>query len=53
MNGRGPGLKATQPALREAGHCTEANAIGEIPNEQSWSAYVTRLLDNVQQTHRA
>ena len=52
VNGRGPGLKATEAALREAGFAREAEAIAEIRSKEGWSAYVTALLNNVQQVLR-
>jgi DNA repair photolyase len=52
VNGRGPGLKATESALREAGFVREAQAIAEIRGKVGWSAYVTALLNNVQQALR-
>jgi len=52
VNGRGPGLKATEGALREAGFICEADAVAQIRSKVAWSAYTTRLLDNVQQALR-
>jgi DNA repair photolyase len=48
VNGRGPGLKATEGALREAGFVREAEAVALVRSKEGWSAYATRLLNNVQ-----
>ena len=53
VNARGPGLKATEAALRQAGFPEEADAIARIRHQAGWSAYVTRLLNNVQEALRA
>jgi DNA repair photolyase len=52
VNARGPGLKATETALREAGFVAEADAVAQIRNKEGWSSYVTRLLNNVQEALR-
>jgi len=52
VNARGPGLKSTEAALREAGHYVEADAVAQIRHQQGWSSYVTRLLNNVQEALR-
>jgi DNA repair photolyase len=52
VNGRGPGLKATEAALREAGFMPEADAVAQIRHKPGWSSYVARLLDNVQSALR-
>ena len=48
VNARGPGLKSTEEALRQAGFPREADAIAEIRHKAGWSAYVARLLNDVQ-----
>lgn len=53
VNGRGPGLKLTELALREGGFGAEADAVAEIRLQRGWSAYVTRLLNNVQRVLRS
>ena len=52
VNARGPGLKATENALREAGFSREAKAVAQIRNKVSWSAYATCLLSTVQEAMR-
>lgn len=52
VNGRGPGLKSTENALREAGFAREARAVAGIRRKEFWSAYATRLLNNVQDALR-
>ena len=49
VNARGPGLKSTEGALREAKFVAEADALANIRSKQGWSSYATRLLNNVQQ----
>jgi DNA repair photolyase len=50
VNGREPGLKATEGALRQAGFLREAEAIAQIRSKQGWSSYATRLFNNVQES---
>jgi len=52
VNGRGPGLKATEGALREAGFFREAEAVAQVRSKEGWSAYATGLLKNVQDALR-
>jgi len=52
VNARGPGLKATEGALREGGFAREAKAVALIRSREGWSAYATRLLRNVQEALR-
>jgi DNA repair photolyase len=52
VNARGPGLKATEGALRQAGFVREAEAVAKIRSKEGWSAYATGLLNNVQQVLR-
>lgn len=50
VNNRGPGLKATEEALRRAKYAAEADAIAAIRHAAGWSAYTRRLLETVQET---
>ena len=52
VNARGPGLKLTERALRDAGFSHEAETIAGIRHQPEWSAYVVRLLSNVQEALR-
>ena len=52
VNARGPGLKATEGALRQAGFLCEAEAVAQIRTKKGWSSYATGLLNNVQQALR-
>ena len=52
VNARGPGLKAAEGALREAGFLREAQAVAQIRSKEGWSSYATRLLNNVQEALR-
>lgn len=52
VNARGPGLKATESALRQANFVPEADAVANIRSKEGWSSYATRLLNNVQQALR-
>jgi DNA repair photolyase len=52
VNARGPGLKLTELALREAGFPDEADEAADIRHERNWSSYVRRLLGNIQQAMR-
>ena len=52
VNARGPGLKATEGALRQAGFVREAEAVAKIRSKKDWSSYATRLLNNVQDALR-
>jgi len=52
VNARGPGLKSTERALRDAGFSDEADTIAGIRRQPEWSAYVVRLLSNVQEALR-
>jgi len=52
VNARGPGLKATEGDLREAGFIREADAVAQVRSKDGWSSYVTGLLNNVQQALR-
>jgi DNA repair photolyase len=53
VNARGPGLKTTEAALRQAGFVREAEAVCQIRSKGGWSAYATGLLNNVQEALRA
>lgn len=53
LNGRGPGLRLTEEALRANGHATEASAIHAIRAAQNWSVYATSLITNMQRSTRA
>jgi DNA repair photolyase len=48
VNSRGPGLRLTHQALEAAGYHAEAEAVGAIRREKSWSSYVVRLLGTLQ-----
>ena len=52
VNPRGPGLRHCQDALELWGCEAEARAIGEVRRRSGWSAYVARLLANVQESVR-
>jgi DNA repair photolyase len=52
VNARGPGLKSTETALREAGVVREADAVANVRHAEGWSSYATCLLDSVQQALR-
>ena len=52
VNGRGPGLKATEEALSAAGHDQEASAVHAIRTEENWSAYAAQLPETVQRVLR-
>jgi DNA repair photolyase len=52
VNARGPRLKATEGALREAGFVCEVEAVAKIRSKEGWSAYATGLLKNVRQALR-
>ena len=52
VNPRGRGLILTEQALLTAGFCSEAAAIRNIRNRKNWSAYVVRLIKNVQRSVR-
>jgi hypothetical protein len=42
----------TAQALQDAGYDTEAVAVNEVRNQVGWSAYVVRLVSNVQRVIR-
>ena len=44
--------KALQEELAKSGHPAEANAVGAIRVQRNWSAYVVRLIANLQQSVR-
>ncbi len=48
VNQRGPGLKYTEEALREAGLVAEANSLARIRRVENWSAYVADLICDLQ-----
>lgn len=52
INPRGRGLIQTQQALEAAGFHDSAKAIQNIRDRHAWSAYVVRLIKNVQQSVR-
>lgn len=52
VNPRGKNLIHTVQALREAGYNAEAAAVDEVRHEIEWSAYVVRLVGNVQDVLR-
>jgi DNA repair photolyase len=52
VNGRGPGLKNTEQALRIAGFSREADAVKKIRSQKEWSKYVVRLLQSTQTAMR-
>jgi hypothetical protein len=49
VNSPGPGLRATEEALRSVGYTTEADAVAEVRHAAGWSAYTRRLLGAVQE----
>ena len=49
VNAGGPGLKATEAVLREAGFGMEADAAPAVRHQCGWSSYVTRLLNHAQE----
>ena len=53
VNGRGPGLKATEGALREAGFVHEAEAVARVRSKAGWSSYAKALLNNAQEALRS
>lgn len=48
VNQRGPGLKCTEEALREAGFVAEADALATVRRAENWSAYVANLIRSLQ-----
>ena len=50
VNPRGRGLIQTQQALEAAGLYDVAGAVETIRNRQAWSAYVVRVIKNMQQS---
>jgi DNA repair photolyase len=52
VNPRGPGLKLTQEALGRRLFLSQAWAVSQIRNQRAWSAYVTRLIGDVQRSAR-
>ena len=44
----GPGLKATEDALRESGFLAEADSLARIRHAENWSVYVADLIHNLQ-----
>jgi len=48
VNRRGRSLTHTAQALQNAGYDTDAAAVNEVRNQVDWSAYVVRLVPNVQ-----
>lgn len=52
VNARGNSLTLTEEVLREHGLVAEADAIMAIRKTKVWSAYVVRLLENLQQAMR-
>jgi len=52
VNPRGKGLSFTEEVLREAGHLVEAERLAHIRCKANWSAYVVRLVADVQQVVR-
>ncbi len=48
VNARGPGLKATEAALRKARYESEADAVKAIRKKKNWSPYTANLLATVQ-----
>jgi DNA repair photolyase len=53
VNQRGPGLKATEDALRESGFLAEAASLARIRRAENWSVYVADLIHNLQVALRA
>jgi DNA repair photolyase len=53
VNPRGNGLILTQDALKHHGFSQEAEAIGKIRQKKEWSAYSTRLIQNIQSSVRS
>ncbi len=52
VNPRGRGLILTQQALEANGYNNEAAAIKRVRNSENWSAYVVRLIQNMQRSVR-
>ena len=52
VNARGNSLTLTEQVLRDNGFVSEADAIMAIRKRKVWSAYVVRLLVNLQQAMR-
>jgi len=52
VNPRGPGLRLAQEALEQHGYHEQARAIQAIRQRSTWSSYVVRLLQHVQQSMR-
>ena len=52
VNPRGPGLTRTEPVLREAGRSREADAVGRIRKQATWSSYCAELVRTVQAAAR-
>jgi hypothetical protein len=52
VNPRGAGLKNCQEALEQHGFHSEAQAVGRIRQRDQWSAYVTRLIADLQRSVR-
>ena len=48
VNQRGPGLKATEDALRESGFLAEAASLARIRRTENWSVYVADLIHRLQ-----
>jgi DNA repair photolyase len=56
VNPRGPFLKATEQALRDAGYADEADVLAVVQQKEGWSSYTRWLLETVQASlrrHRA
>ncbi|MFA5866197.1 MAG: DNA photolyase [Phycisphaerae bacterium] len=52
VNRRGRNFILTQEALERTGYCEEAVAVEKIRNKKLWSAYATRLIQNLQTSVR-
>jgi DNA repair photolyase len=52
VNPRGPGLRLCQEALEQDGHCTEADAIGQIRQRTNWSNYTAELICGIRKAVR-
>jgi DNA repair photolyase len=52
VNQRGPGLKCTEDALKDAGLVAETAGLARIRRVEHWSAYVADLIGNLQASLR-